>query len=129
MQVGLLAGSVRTLGGRRDRPVPLGAAPAGMGDVGDFPVEKKRKSEDLFAIKQTVGIVCPTLEQFGFSLGSLLQDRQRVRAPPAWVAPSWATSPRAASHGLAAHARSADGPPELGHAVNWSFPFFLEKSN
>jgi hypothetical protein len=112
MQVSLLAGLVGTLGGRRNRPVPLGATPAGMGDVGDFPVEKKRKNKDPFAVKQTVGIVCPTLEQFGFSLGSLLQDRQRVRAPPAWAAPSWA-----ASRGLAARARSADGLPELGCAV------------
>jgi hypothetical protein len=31
--------------------------PAGKGEVEDFPVERKRKGEDLLAYKPTVGIV------------------------------------------------------------------------
>jgi hypothetical protein len=61
--------------------------------VGDFPVERKGEGGDLFAFNQTIGIVCSALEQFGFSLGSLLQDRQRARAPPAWAASLWAALP------------------------------------
>jgi hypothetical protein len=86
------------LGGRRGRPMPPGAVPMRMGGVGDFPVESKGEGSDLFAFNQTIEIVCSALEQFGFSLGSLLQDRKHAQAPPAW-----ATSPL---RGLAARTRS-----------------------
>jgi hypothetical protein len=122
LQVGLLAGSLGTLGGG-----VTGQRRSGVrGRVGDRPVVKTAVLEGLLAKPLRVEIVPSLVASLLGSLGAWLLFGRRARASPAWAAPSWAASPRAASRGLAARARIAR-MGRLGWAAqSIGVSFFLE---